>query len=175
MLTEAQEAEKKKESQEDSVETYEAAFQKIKEMTGEEDLDLLVRRFITVEDTNFALFNYVNEQNNEIEKLNDEIQAVSFCFTHTHPHTHPPTQFTPSRLERVGHVEEFDLKPRPVDLISKLKNEISFSLRPLTRFDLRVLRVRLKTKRPRGCSMRQASFDSWVFCIHPTSLTKLVF
>ena len=71
------EAEKKKESQEDSVETYEAAFQKIKEMTGEEDLDLLVKRFITVEDTNFALFNYVNEQNNEIEKLNDEIQGVS--------------------------------------------------------------------------------------------------
>ena len=41
------------------------------------DLDLLVNRFISVEDTNFALFNYVNEQNNEIEKLNDEIQCVS--------------------------------------------------------------------------------------------------
>nr|KAG5696204.1 hypothetical protein BaRGS_021689 [Batillaria attramentaria] len=73
---EALEAEKKKESQEDSVETYEAAFQKIKEMTGEDDLDLLVNRFIQVEDTNFALFNYVNEQNNEIEQLNDEIQAI---------------------------------------------------------------------------------------------------
>lgn len=73
---EAAEAEKKKESQEDSVETYEQAFQKIKEMTGEDDLDLLVKRFIDVEDTNFALFNYVNEQNNEIEKLNDEIQGI---------------------------------------------------------------------------------------------------
>lgn len=73
---EAAEAEKKKESQEDSVETYEHAFQKIKEMTGEDDLDLLVKRFIDVEDTNFALFNYVNEQNNEIEKLNDEIQGI---------------------------------------------------------------------------------------------------
>jgi len=73
---EAMEAEKKKESQEDSVETYEAAFLKIKEMTGEDDLDLLVNRFIQVEDTNFALFNYVNEQNNEIEKLNDEIQGI---------------------------------------------------------------------------------------------------
>ncbi|XP_076452028.1 outer dynein arm-docking complex subunit 1-like [Babylonia areolata] len=73
---EAQEAEKKKESQEDSVETYEAAFHKIKEMTGEDDLDLLVNRFISVEDGNFALFNYVNEQNNEIERLNDEIYAI---------------------------------------------------------------------------------------------------
>ena len=84
MLIEAQEAEKKKESQEDSVETYEQAFHKIKEMTGEEDLDLLVRRFIMVEDTNFALFNYVNEQNNEIEKLNDEIQGVSACILIRH-------------------------------------------------------------------------------------------
>lgn len=73
---EAMEAEKKKESQEDSVETYEAAFQKIKDLTGEDDLDLLVNRFISVEDMNFALFNYVNEQNNEIVKLSDEIQAI---------------------------------------------------------------------------------------------------
>ncbi|RUS82977.1 hypothetical protein EGW08_009262 [Elysia chlorotica] len=73
---EAMEAEKKKESQEDSVETYEEAFQRIKAMTGEDDIDVLVNRFIEVEDTNFALFNYVNEQNNEIEKLNDEIFAI---------------------------------------------------------------------------------------------------
>lgn len=73
---EALEAEKKKESQEDSVETYEEAFDRIKKMTGEEDIDVLVTRFIEVEDTNFALFNYVNEQNNEIEKLNEEIFAI---------------------------------------------------------------------------------------------------
>lgn len=57
------------------------AFERIREMTGEEDLDLLVNRFIEVEDRNFALFNFVNEQNNEIEKLNDEIKDVSLaCF-----------------------------------------------------------------------------------------------
>ena len=76
------EAEKKKESQEDSVETYEAAFERIKEMTHEEDLDLLVNRFIEVEDKNFALFNFVNEQNNQIEALEDEIKDVSI-----NPHT----------------------------------------------------------------------------------------
>ncbi|XP_048249157.1 coiled-coil domain-containing protein 63-like [Haliotis cracherodii] len=73
---EALEAERKKESQEDSVETYEQAFELIKEMTQEDDLDLLVNRFIEIEDRNFALFNYVNEQNNEIEKLNDDIQII---------------------------------------------------------------------------------------------------
>ena len=75
-VIEALETERKKESQEDSVETYQEAFEKIKEMTGEDDLDLLVHRFIEVEDKNFALFNYVNEQNNEIETLNDSIQEV---------------------------------------------------------------------------------------------------
>ncbi|KAK3087593.1 hypothetical protein FSP39_007948 [Pinctada imbricata] len=74
---EALEAERKKESQEDSVETYEAAFERIKEMTGEDDLDLLVHKFIEVEDKNFALFNYVNEQNNEIETLSEQIADIN--------------------------------------------------------------------------------------------------
>ena len=80
LLIEALETERKKESQEDSVETYQEAFERIKQMTGEEDLDLLVNRFIEVEDKNFALFNYVNEQNNEIEALHDAIQEVCTIF-----------------------------------------------------------------------------------------------
>jgi len=44
MFTEALEAERKKESQEDSVETFEAALERIKEIAGVEDLDELVRR-----------------------------------------------------------------------------------------------------------------------------------
>ena len=59
-----------------SVDSYEKAWDKIREMTGEEEVDLLVRRFIEVEDRNFALFNYVNEQNNEIELLKEQIQQV---------------------------------------------------------------------------------------------------
>ena len=77
LSTEAAEAERKKASQTDSVESYEAAFQRIKEISGEEDLDLLVNHFIEVEDKNFALFNYVNEQNNRIEMLQEHIQDVS--------------------------------------------------------------------------------------------------
>jgi len=51
----------------DTIESYEAAFEKIKKTTGIEDIDLLVDIFIEVEDKNFALFNYVNELNNDIE------------------------------------------------------------------------------------------------------------
>ena len=40
-------------------------------------MDLLVQRFIECEDRNFALFNYVNEQNNDMELLSEQIQDVS--------------------------------------------------------------------------------------------------
>ena len=52
-------------------------FSQIREVTGEDDIDYLVRHFISVEDKNFALFNYVNEQNDEIEGLQEKIADVS--------------------------------------------------------------------------------------------------
>ena len=81
-FAEAMEAEKKKASQTDSVESYEAAYERIREITGEEDIDLLVHRFIEVEDRNFALFNYVSEQNNIMENLQESIQDVSWGDVH---------------------------------------------------------------------------------------------
>ncbi|CAE7374242.1 ODA1 [Symbiodinium microadriaticum] len=58
------------------VQNFEEAFNKIKAATGITDIDELVRTFIKNEDHNFSLFNYVNEQNNEIEKLDEQIQQL---------------------------------------------------------------------------------------------------
>ena len=58
---------------EESIQSYEDAFQKIKQATGMQDIDKLVNRFIEVEDQNFSLFNYVNELNNEIELLQEKV------------------------------------------------------------------------------------------------------
>ena len=58
------------------VQNFEEAFNKIKAATGITDIDELVRTFIKNEDHNFSLFNYVNEQNNEIEKLDEQIQTL---------------------------------------------------------------------------------------------------
>lgn len=55
---------------------FEEAFQKIKAATGITEVDELVRTFIKNEEHNFSLFNYVNEQNNEIEKLEEQIQQL---------------------------------------------------------------------------------------------------
>ena len=58
------------------VQNFEEAFNKIKAATGINDIEELVRTFIKNEDQNFSLFNYVNEQTNEIEKLEEQIQAL---------------------------------------------------------------------------------------------------
>lgn len=58
------------------VQNFEDAFQKIRQSTGITDVEELVRIFIKNEDHNFSLFNYVNEQNNEIEKCEEQIQLL---------------------------------------------------------------------------------------------------
>lgn len=60
----------------EKVQMYGQAFEKIQEATGIEDIDLLVNSFISAEDQNYTLFNYVNEVNTEIEKLEDQITVI---------------------------------------------------------------------------------------------------
>jgi hypothetical protein len=58
------------------VQNFEEAFNKIKAATGISDIEELVRTFIKNEDQNFSLFNYVNEQTNEIEKLEEQVLTL---------------------------------------------------------------------------------------------------
>lgn len=60
----------------DTVESYDEAITKIKQITNMEDLNEIVDKFIAVEDKNFALFKYVNEQNAEVEMLQEKILEV---------------------------------------------------------------------------------------------------
>ncbi|CAF4544001.1 unnamed protein product [Rotaria sp. Silwood1] len=67
---------RRKEKEEHSVEAYESKFKQIQNINGEQDLDKLVDKFIEVEDKNFALFNYINELNNQIEMLQEQIADI---------------------------------------------------------------------------------------------------
>ncbi|KAK2861945.1 hypothetical protein Q5P01_001478 [Channa striata] len=67
---------KRMESGEESLEALEEAIEKIQEVTGEDNLNMLVTRFIRAENRNFALFNFVNEQNNDAEALRDQISEI---------------------------------------------------------------------------------------------------
>ena len=60
----------------EKVQSYGEAFAKIQAATGITDIDELVTTFINAEDENFRLFNYVNELNQEIEKLEDQITDI---------------------------------------------------------------------------------------------------
>ncbi|XP_030274799.1 coiled-coil domain-containing protein 114 isoform X2 [Sparus aurata] len=63
-------------SGEESLDALEEVFKRIQTVTGEDNLDMQVTRFIQDEDQNFALFNFVNEQNNEAEALRDRISQI---------------------------------------------------------------------------------------------------
>ena len=76
--SETMEAERKKAGQTDTVDSYEVAFERIREITCEEDIDRIVLQFIEVEDENFALFNFVSDQNNRVEYLHYEIEEVQW-------------------------------------------------------------------------------------------------
>ena len=86
----AEEAQKKKRYQTNLdadqifMKTYEEAFERIKVVTGLSDIKDIVDSFVTNEEENFALFNYVNELNCEAELLQEEVnllkeQIQKFC------------------------------------------------------------------------------------------------
>lgn len=52
---------------------FELAFEKIKNSTGINNIDELLSNYIKNEEKNYSLFNYVNNQYNEIELLNNAI------------------------------------------------------------------------------------------------------
>ena len=56
--------------------SFEEAFEKIKAATEINDIDELVTTFINAEEKNFSLFNYVNELNSDIEKVDEQIATL---------------------------------------------------------------------------------------------------
>lgn len=61
----------------EKLEEFEDAFHQISTATGISDVDELVKVFIENEEHNFSLFRYSNEQAAEIERLEEEIQALN--------------------------------------------------------------------------------------------------
>lgn len=57
----------------EKINSYEDALHKIQEGTGIYDINEIVSRFLEAEEQNFSLFNYVNDINSEIERLEHSI------------------------------------------------------------------------------------------------------
>ncbi|PHJ24394.1 outer dynein arm docking complex protein oda1 [Cystoisospora suis] len=58
------------------IEAYQAAFAKIQEATGMPNIDNLLEAFITAEEQNFSLFNYVNALSSDIEAAEAQIAQL---------------------------------------------------------------------------------------------------
>uniref|UniRef100_A0A7N9CYK6 ODAD1 central coiled coil region domain-containing protein n=1 Tax=Macaca fascicularis TaxID=9541 RepID=A0A7N9CYK6_MACFA len=66
----------RKTSQERLVLRYEDALNKLSQLMGESDPDLLVQKYLEIEERNFAEFNFINEQNLELEHVQEEIKEM---------------------------------------------------------------------------------------------------
>ncbi|KAG5836068.1 hypothetical protein ANANG_G00250680 [Anguilla anguilla] len=71
-----QDSEMREEMTDEMLAVLDDTFLKIHSLTGEENLDVLVRRFLQIEDQNFALFDYVNKQSTKVKALKDQINQI---------------------------------------------------------------------------------------------------
>ena len=60
----------------EKIQAYEVAFEKIREITGISDIEVLVDRFIEAEERNFSTFKYISHLNKELEKLDTQIHEA---------------------------------------------------------------------------------------------------
>ncbi|KAM5297020.1 outer dynein arm-docking complex subunit 1 isoform 2-T5 [Glossophaga mutica] len=66
----------RKTSQEKLVLRYEDTLSKLSQLTGESDPDLMVDKYLEMEERNFAEFTFINEQNSELERVQEEIKEM---------------------------------------------------------------------------------------------------
>ncbi|XP_012609797.2 outer dynein arm-docking complex subunit 1 [Microcebus murinus] len=74
----------RKTSQEKLVLRYEDALKKLSQLTGDSDPDVLVQKYLEMEERNFAEFNFINEQNSELEHLQEEIKELQEALATSH-------------------------------------------------------------------------------------------
>ncbi|KAK6626377.1 hypothetical protein RUM43_006688 [Polyplax serrata] len=67
----------RKEALEQKIKHYQSLLEQIREISEEMDVDRLAAQFVKQEEENFALFNYVNELNNELEALQEQLDEVN--------------------------------------------------------------------------------------------------
>ncbi|GAA56121.1 coiled-coil domain-containing protein 63 [Clonorchis sinensis] len=72
-----QEADERRAEVDRLIDNYEQAFDRMLEVMEEANPENLVQGFLEKEDRNFALFNYVNETNAEIERLNEDNENMA--------------------------------------------------------------------------------------------------
>ncbi|XP_015836480.1 outer dynein arm-docking complex subunit 1 [Tribolium castaneum] len=68
--------EQERENLQKQIKIYQETLDKIKTFCEEEDVERIAAKYLKQEEENFALFNYVNELNHELETLSDSIEEL---------------------------------------------------------------------------------------------------
>ncbi|XP_032898915.1 coiled-coil domain-containing protein 63 [Amblyraja radiata] len=106
----------KKTAQEIEYEAYEEVYNQLRHLTGRDNLYSLGGEFIATEEKNYALFNFINEINIQLEHKQEKIQNVKIDHTYT---TRIPHINTISSISSTIRTKEF--------LRSKNRIHISYS------------------------------------------------
>ncbi|XP_018326618.1 coiled-coil domain-containing protein 63 [Agrilus planipennis] len=69
--------EQENEDREKQFELYNEILEKIQEFVGEKEVHKLIKCYVKQEEENFALFNYVNELNHELETLTENVSELN--------------------------------------------------------------------------------------------------
>ncbi|KAL8176734.1 UNVERIFIED_CONTAM: hypothetical protein K2H54_038002 [Gekko kuhli] len=68
---------KRRGPEEELIDSYQDASEQLLQLTGTSSLDDGLEKFVAEEERNFAQFNYVNEQNNQLEQIREQIAELS--------------------------------------------------------------------------------------------------
>ncbi|XP_011644168.1 coiled-coil domain-containing protein 63 isoform X2 [Pogonomyrmex barbatus] len=74
----------KREEKQNKIAAFTQILQTIRQFTGEQEIDKLTAHFIKQEEENFALFNYVNELNDELESLQARMEQLTAAIDEAH-------------------------------------------------------------------------------------------
>nr|XP_033812087.1 coiled-coil domain-containing protein 63 [Geotrypetes seraphini] len=140
---------KAKKPKEETFESYQAAYERLVRLSGHEDVESLINQFNANEETNFASFNYVNEVNNEIERLQSEIKKIEDEIANLKSQQYVSSDERHKNLkhqeEKLLHtVEEIELSEKSYKEISKLMDHLSSGINTIfTIIDCDVSKIKL--------------------------------
>ena len=76
----------KSQYQDQKVQSFEEAFEKVHKVTGLDNIDDIVTTFIQKEDMNYSLYNYLNEINQEVERVQEVARQCLSTLVCLHKH-----------------------------------------------------------------------------------------
>ncbi|XP_054849545.1 outer dynein arm-docking complex subunit 1 isoform X2 [Eublepharis macularius] len=99
---------KRRGPEEELLESYQDAVENLLQLTGMNSLDAVLDKFVAEEERNFAQFNYVSEQNNQLEQIREQIAEL------THEIETVQTQEAQKEAEKLSRLREAEAQQEEV-------------------------------------------------------------